>query len=64
MAVLRDEGLLPDALSRRLERWMGLRNVLVHFYFDLDHGRTFDAIDHDLGDLEQFAVCMARLLRQ
>jgi hypothetical protein len=28
-----------------------------------DHGRTFDAIAHDLGDLEQFAASMARLLR-
>ncbi len=27
-----------------------------------DHGRTFDAIEHDLGDLDRFAASMARLL--
>jgi uncharacterized protein YutE (UPF0331/DUF86 family) len=60
--VLHQEGLLASDLSVRLQRWMGLRNVLVHFYIDIDHGRTFDAIADDLGDLEQFAARMAQLL--
>ena len=38
------------------------RNVLVHFYLDLDHGRTYDAIANDLGDLREFMVAMAALL--
>lgn len=63
MEILSQEGLLAAALSARLQRWMGLRNVLVHFYIDIDHGRTFDAIANDLGDLDQFAAGMARLLR-
>lgn len=41
---------------------MGFRNVLVHLYLDIDHGRSHDAIREDLGDLERFAVAMARLL--
>jgi uncharacterized protein YutE (UPF0331/DUF86 family) len=60
--VLHQEGFLESDLSMRLQRWMGLRNVLVHFYIDIDHGRTFDAIVHDLGDLDQFASRMAPLL--
>jgi len=62
MAVLDEEGVLPTDLAERLKRWMGFRNVLVHFYVDLDHGRTFDAIEHDLPDLEEFARALSPLL--
>jgi uncharacterized protein YutE (UPF0331/DUF86 family) len=60
--VLREEGLIDEDLAERLKEWMGFRNVLVHFYADLDHGRAYDAIQEDLGDLERFAALMARLL--
>lgn len=62
MAVLAEEGVLDAGLAERLKRWMGFRNVLVHFYVNLDHGRTFDAIRDDLGDIEGFARAMAVLL--
>jgi uncharacterized protein YutE (UPF0331/DUF86 family) len=61
--VLAGEGLLDPMLSERLQGWMGLRNVLVHFYLEIDHGRTFDAIEQDLGDLDAFAARMVTLLR-
>lgn len=60
--VLEGEGLIDGNLSERLKRWMGFRNVLVHLYLELDHGRVFDAIQEDLGDLEEFAGSMAHLL--
>lgn len=59
--VLREEGLIDEDLAARLKEWMGFRNVLVHFYVDIDHGRAYDAIQEDLGDLENFAALMARL---
>jgi uncharacterized protein YutE (UPF0331/DUF86 family) len=62
MDVLKEEGLLDDDLADRLKGWMGFRNLLVHFYLDVDHGRSFDAIQNDLGDLEAFARSMAPLL--
>jgi uncharacterized protein YutE (UPF0331/DUF86 family) len=60
--ILEEEGLIDADLSQRLAKWMGFRNVLVHFYIDIDHGRSYDAIQQDLGDLEGFAAAMARLL--
>lgn len=60
--VLEREGLIGRDLSERLKRWMGFRNVLVHLYLEIDHGRVYDAIREDLGDLEEFAEAMARLL--
>ncbi len=60
--VLLQEGLLDADLAGRLKRWMGLRNLLVHLYLEIDHGRTYDAIAEDLGDLEAFASRVARML--
>ena len=58
--VLEEEGMIDQDLSERLKRWMGFRNVLVHLYLEIDHGRVYDAIQEDLGDLEGFAAKMAR----
>jgi uncharacterized protein YutE (UPF0331/DUF86 family) len=61
--VLREEGLLDASLAERLKGWMGLRNLLVHIYLEIDHGKSYDAIREDLGDLEEFAAVLARFLR-
>jgi uncharacterized protein YutE (UPF0331/DUF86 family) len=61
--VLQGEGMIDRDLSKRLKRWMGFRNVLVHLYLEIDHGRVYDAIQEDLGDLEGFVAVMARLLK-
>jgi len=62
MQVLTEEGLIDAGLAERLKRWMGFRNALVHLYLELDHGRSYDAIQEDLRDLEEFAAKIARLL--
>ncbi|HXO42121.1 MAG TPA: DUF86 domain-containing protein [Thermoanaerobaculia bacterium] len=60
--VLQQEGLLDADLAGRLKRWMGLRNLLVHLYLEIDHGRIYDAISEDLDDLHSFTSRMARML--
>jgi uncharacterized protein YutE (UPF0331/DUF86 family) len=62
MDVLREEGILPPDLAERLRNWMGLRNLLVHLYLEIDHGEVYEAIQNDLGDLDEFAVVMSRFL--
>lgn len=62
MEVLREEGLVEEDLAERLKGWMGFRNVLVHFYLEIDHGRSYDVIQEELGDLQLFAARMARFL--
>ncbi len=59
MEVLREEGILDDELAARLKEWMGFRNVLVHLYLKIDHGRSFEAIQESLGDPRSFAERMA-----
>jgi uncharacterized protein YutE (UPF0331/DUF86 family) len=62
IAVLQEEGILEDDLAESLKGWMGLRNVLVHIYLKIDHGKTYEAIETELEDLERFAQAVARLL--
>jgi uncharacterized protein YutE (UPF0331/DUF86 family) len=62
MAVLQEEGLLESGLADRMKNWVGFRNVLVHLYMEIDHGRVYEAIQHDLGDLEEFAAALSRFL--
>lgn len=62
--VLREEGILDEALSERLKKWMGFRNVLVHFYIDIDHGETYEAIQKSLGDIEAFTGRMSQFLEE
>ncbi len=61
--ILREEGVLDDDLAERLKRWMGFRNLLVHLYLEIDHGRAYDSIVEDLGDFDAFAARMGRFLR-
>ncbi len=58
--VLHEEELIDQDQSDRLKRWMGFRNVLVHLYLEIDHGRVYDAIREDLGDLEGFAAQISK----
>jgi uncharacterized protein YutE (UPF0331/DUF86 family) len=60
--VLAEERVIERDVADRLAEWMGFRNVLVHLYSKIDHGRAYDAITRDLGDLEDFARSMARFL--
>ena len=52
--VLEQAGEIDIALSERLQRWAGFRNVLVHDYLTLDHGIAYNAIRSRLGDLDAF----------
>jgi uncharacterized protein YutE (UPF0331/DUF86 family) len=62
LEVLKEEGVLEPGLADRLKLWMGLRNVLVHFYLTIDHDRIFDAMTADLDDLEAFSRALGRFL--
>lgn len=52
--VLRRENVLPDDLTDRLTQAVGMRNVLVHEYLDVDDKLLLDALDR-LSDFRAFA---------
>ena len=38
------------------------RYLLVHEYIDIDRGKLYDSLQNELGDLEQFAKHIGKLL--
>lgn len=56
---LAEAGIVESDLARRLGDAAGLRNLLVHQYTAVDHGRLWDALDN-LDDLRDFAAAAAR----
>jgi uncharacterized protein YutE (UPF0331/DUF86 family) len=58
-ASLAEAGILERELARRLGDAAGLRNLLVHEYTTLDHGKLWKALDN-LDDLRDFAAVAAR----
>ena len=57
--VLAQEGVLLPELARQMEAWAGLRNVLVHFYREVDHDRLFEILQRDLDQLQAYAAAVS-----
>ena len=55
-------GLISTELSVRLQQMARFRNLLVHVYWEIDYGRVFDLLEHDLEDLRSFSRAVASLL--
>ena len=60
--TLGDHSLISPDLTERLIPLVGLRNILVHDYLDIDRPRLYDALQAELEDLEEFAKQVAKLL--
>jgi uncharacterized protein YutE (UPF0331/DUF86 family) len=62
--VLNEAGILPDDFTRTMRELAGLRNLLVHLYWDVDDEMVYEGIRSELGDFETFvAHIMAYLER-
>lgn len=53
--ILSKEGVFPKDLADRLTSMIGMRNVLVHEYLQIDLERVYTAIRDNLGDFDEFA---------
>lgn len=54
--------IIPEGLSRRLQRMARFRNILVHMYWKLDYGQVYDAVQDSLDDLRAFSAAIAQLI--
>lgn len=59
--LLAEARLIEPALSERLQRMIGLRNIAVHQYQILDLAIVEAVLRHDLDDLLAFCTIVARL---
>lgn len=60
-SLLADAGLVDPQLAARLRLAVGLRNILVHGYLDVDPEQLWSHLSR-LGDLEAFAAAVDDLL--
>lgn len=52
--VLEEKGIVDSALTERMIKAVGLRNLIVHEYGDIDLKRLFTTVSNDLYDLTAF----------
>jgi uncharacterized protein YutE (UPF0331/DUF86 family) len=53
-SVLNETGILPIEFTRTMRELAGLRNLLVHLYWDVDDQVIYEAIRSELSDFETF----------
>jgi uncharacterized protein YutE (UPF0331/DUF86 family) len=63
LSALAAAGVIPTSLGTRLAGAVRLRNILVHGYLDIDHGRLFDELDW-IDQTEEFAAAIESWLER
>lgn len=63
LSALAAAGVIAARLGARLAAAVRLRNILVHGYLDIDHGRLFDELDW-IENTEEFAAAIEHWLEQ
>ncbi|ETW98768.1 MAG: hypothetical protein ETSY1_17450 [Candidatus Entotheonella factor] len=58
---LADLELLTAQLAERMRKAVGLRNILVHHYTDIDWKIIYEVVTHHLNDFVEFAQVIDRL---
>lgn len=52
--VLAEENILPADFARTMQSLAGLRNLLVHLYWEVDDQMVYEGIQAELDDFETF----------
>jgi len=60
--LLEEKGFVESALTERMIKAVGLRNLIVHEYGDIDLKRLFTIVREDLNDLTVFLSSVFRKL--
>ena len=63
LSALSGAGVIPLLVGARLADAVRLRNILVHGYLDIDHGRLFDELAW-IEQTEEFAAAIEHWLEQ
>lgn len=53
--VLNENGILPDDFTVTVRQMAGLRNLLVHLYWEVDDAQIYEDLKNRLGDFDRYA---------
>jgi uncharacterized protein YutE (UPF0331/DUF86 family) len=59
-SILNEEKIISDALTAKLVRMVGFRNVLAHDYEDIDYDIVYNVLQKGLHDIERFLKIIAK----
>jgi uncharacterized protein YutE (UPF0331/DUF86 family) len=62
--ILSRAQILPKELAQYLSEAIGLRNILVHGYIDIEYARVYEVIPKELGYFEDFSQHITRYLQK
>lgn len=60
--VLNETGIIPDDFTPSMQAMAGLRNLLVHLYWEVDDEMIYDSLDTELDDFETFVTHIMRFI--
>ncbi len=61
--ILAQNRIIPEELLPKVRALVGLRNLLVHEYFEVDHSRLYDEARAGLTDFEEFCRAIVHFLQ-
>lgn len=64
MLILGREGVLPKVFAEKLVPAVGVRNILVHMYTEVDVKKICEFLRGNLGDFDGFAKHVANYLKK
>jgi uncharacterized protein YutE (UPF0331/DUF86 family) len=62
--VLNETGVLPSEFTVTLRRMAGLRNRLVHLYWEVDDAQIYDDLQNHLGDFDTYVQHILAFLQR
>lgn len=62
--VLNQAGILPDGITQTMRELAGLRNLLVHIYWDVDDEMIYEGIHSELQDFQTFIGHIVAFLKR
>jgi uncharacterized protein YutE (UPF0331/DUF86 family) len=62
--VLSENGILPNDFTVTLRRMAGLRNRLVHLYWEVDDEQIYDDLKNHLGDFDTYVQHILAFLQR
>jgi uncharacterized protein YutE (UPF0331/DUF86 family) len=62
--ILNENGILPDDFTVTLRQMAGLRNRLVHLYWEIDDEQIYDILQNDLGDFDRFVQLITSFIEK
>jgi uncharacterized protein YutE (UPF0331/DUF86 family) len=63
-SVLQENGVVTEDFARTLRQMAGVRNLLVHLYWEVDDAQIYDDMQNNLGDFDRYARCILEFLNK